>query len=527
MKYINVSLDAYGYSTTSASYVHYDLAPDVVSPIKYQYGIVGIKPTDRVADIGTIKFSLNNNDGDYLPTSGSGWGRNAWIILNVTYYADLPQEMSSTRFIGKISDIQIKNPIGKLPVVEVTAVDAMNDFVNFPNPLQEILYSQTFYTGTEYLINLIPGDASLYWNPVNPRISDVYHYGMLGFETFLTICDTEEKATIFGEMNKMALSELGYAYLTFQNNKTNINVENRYYREDTDYTYFPMFSSDSGKIETEIPENLLQEDGYYLVLDEETYTSFSDNMTDYSVDYGSNIINQFSVKAYPRTIQSASSVLFNQEQMLEIMPYEYIYLKVTYSDPSGQSNRTAGSGISQYHEMWLDYGDPPYGDISGDLSVGFVDIDHNISSYGAFSSILRLYSSHPIDDGYITTLQLRGYAVSFYNPIESIQHDADSIELYGTYAETLDQKYKTDTADGTTYASEILAAESEPRKVLKSITFIPNVSTSLMSSYLYNDIGDKIHVEISDIGIDGDYFIQHIDTNIDISGVITAKWSLI
>ena len=105
----------------------------------------------------------------YTPTSGSGWGRNTWVILNVGYYVGTTSEIIATRFVGKISDIAIKNPIGKLPVVEITALDAINDFVNYPIFLQEILYDQTLVSGTEYLTELIPGDNWTYWNLAEPK----------------------------------------------------------------------------------------------------------------------------------------------------------------------------------------------------------------------------------------------------------------------------------------------------------------------------------------------------------------------
>ena len=325
----------------------------------------------------------------------------------------------------------------------------------------------------------------------------------------------------------MALSELGYAYLRFKNNLTDITLENHDYRTSASVTPIPLFFPYCGTMLTETlgGEKMIQEDSYYLILDEEYETSFSDSMIDYSVDYGSNIINLFSVKAYPRTIASASSVLFNLEEMITLMPDAPVYVKVTYSDPSGQNMRTAGKDISVYKEMYLDY-DPPTGDISSSLQVTAVDINHNPTDYGAFSTILKLYNSGAID-GYVTTLEVRGKPVTFYNPTETITSSSASIEHFGTYEDSLDQKYITTITDGTTYASSVVSAEKDPRIVLKSIKFIANTNNYTMSSYLYNDIGDKIHVEISEHSIDADYFIQEIETTIDLSGVITATWSLI
>ena len=524
---MNISVNLY-IKTSTEEWA--DIASDIVSSIKYNYGIKGITPSDRIANIGKIQFTLNNTDKKFSPDysiTGSSYnlGKSTLLYLVVTNEDSADTGM---KFYGRIDKLVFKNDIGMLPIVEVTALDIMNELSNTPLPILPMSFNITFHNA----VNTVLGEK--------PSIGGLGGY-TLGDEgkTFEVVFDGDSKSTMYSELNKLALSELGYIYA-----KNMPYWEPTVVDEPSDgrygdyYTTIPLYLDDSGRIQTEesagIPSYVLTEDGVKLVLGETSYTDIIDNMQEYKVVWGDNQINQIKIKTYPRHVDSASSVLFTLDNPIELQPSgtsgSEVIRKISYADPSGGDAKCAGKDMitpvrSTDYLMNLQEDGGGF-DLSANLTVTVVDMNGDPADFGAYGAFYKMVNTG-IATGYITRLWARGTGVYFYNPVEVYINDADSVASYGVVEEKIDQKYISDSTGEEGYARLLIGREKTPRRVLHSITFLANTTPYLMQSYLYNDIRDLIHVTITEQGISNAYFIQNITANITLDGLIYVTYGLL
>ena len=110
------------------------ITADVLSAhgLTAEYGIRGQRPTDRVAQVGNMKFVLDNSVGNigtaqgyYAPDNASvasGWDLSTAIRLKITYGGT-----DYYKFLGKISDLDVKAGTKKERDVKVTVEDWMRD----------------------------------------------------------------------------------------------------------------------------------------------------------------------------------------------------------------------------------------------------------------------------------------------------------------------------------------------------------------------------------------------------------------
>src|SRR5690349_16256269 len=83
----------------------YNLTPYVQPSLTAEWGISGNGPLDRVADVGELKFDLNNASGIFSPENAaalSGWKLGVPVKLTFTFESE-----EYIRFYGFVSDIQI------------------------------------------------------------------------------------------------------------------------------------------------------------------------------------------------------------------------------------------------------------------------------------------------------------------------------------------------------------------------------------------------------------------------------------
>jgi hypothetical protein len=495
----------------------FDITEDVISPIKFKYGIFGIGPTDRVADVGTIKFTLKNLDRKYYGDSTQipGFGRGMPVFLHIGF-----SDVDKCFWTGTIDTLTFKDPIGGIPTVDVVGTDRMDYLVNYSVPFIPIAYNQTIHDAKELILALIP------------QCADWIGYEWDGTKVFPTVFDSDERTSAYAEFNKLALSELSYIYMRRGYAlQPEFRVEDAAARTNLDYLNWAVFECYSGSLDAETSDDLLQETGDHILLNERLTVAINDDVIDSKVTYGDNLITQFNLKAYPRSIDSASSVLFSMDEPIYMEASSAKYFKVTYLDPSGGEDRIAGKDMIT-PTPYLDYTLNQYESGSGTDYTDFCNVNpvneqHEYADYGAFSTILKVRNqwAAPL---YVTKLQCRGTATYFKNPIELLVSASSSvIETYGTIQEKLDQKYVTDITSGEGFANQLLGREQTPRTVLKSIKMIANSSPELMTYFLWADLGDKIHITLSEYGISTSYFIQGEEVTIGLDGIITFEWTVI
>jgi hypothetical protein len=495
------------------SQLYYDITPDIVSSIKYKYGIFGFDLSDRIADVGTMEFTLKNIDDKY-----SAWKSNVYNIgMSTVVWLEMEYEGDYfLRFSGHVGEIKYNNPIDGIPTIDIVVFDCMNDMINTTVPVIPIAFDKTSASAIDLLLEKLPSSRA-----VSVRDTGTY-------ETFPIVFDAESKnASIYSEIYKLIISELGYVYVRHDGlNPELVVLEGIAARTNRELTTIPYVEC---LLLTELEDITTTEDGYELASDGGG-TYIVNEMIDASVSFGKNIMTQVSLKGYPRRVDSGSVVLFELDEPFEMIASgSKAGVKVTYKDPYGAAARVSGKDMiapvrDTDYKMYQNE-DGTGTDLSTNLTVTTVDENGDTAGFGAKGAIYKLVNTGVA--GWVTKLQARGYGVYTYNPLETMINSASAIEMYGVSQVVLDQKYAVDLASAEVYAGLILNREKTARMVLENITMIANTTPDLMLRYLYHDVGDLIHVEYSDLGFSSVYFIHGIEAEIGLDHMITYTWTLL
>jgi hypothetical protein len=289
----------------------------------------------------------------------------------------------------------------------------------------------------------------------------------------------------------------------------------------------PVLTASSEILLTETGETLLTEAGEDLLVDALTTFSFTDNLRSLAVKYGEDVVNRFSVMAYPRKVDTSVVILYSLGSPMEIGAGQTVTFTGNYVDPVG--GQSAGGMEMIAPVATTDYLLNTQSDGLGtNLTAGAVVT----ADFGASSGINTVRNPSLLS-GYIIKFQLRGKGIYTYDPVEFNIEDATSIAEYGPIEQTLDQKYQDNLSYGEALARSLLYFGKQPHTVLRSIDYLANLSPEVMNAFLQFDVGSLIKVQVTAMGIDGSYIIQKEDFVIGKTGVIfctyllAAFWSLL
>jgi len=267
------------------------------------WGIGDGNPNSRVADIGELTVSLNNYDGIYSPdspTALAGWKRGIPFKMVVTFEGE-----DFVRFRGNISEISIK-PNNKDKKAYITVLDWLDYSSRHPIVNPGI---QSNKRGDE-VITTVLGEMAI--TPVAESLST-------GYEVFPNVLDTVTSHTkAYNEFAKVAMSELGMVYVT----KDRTNGETLVFRSSDEINgWLPIdtqsltvaSSGTTGFLKKSDGGFLLKSDGGRIIIDLASTTTYTFNgtldgssITDFSVNYGNNILNKMTVTAHPRRLLTES-----------------------------------------------------------------------------------------------------------------------------------------------------------------------------------------------------------------------------
>lgn len=135
--------------------------------------------------------------------------------------------------------------------------------------------------------------------------------------------------------------------------------------------------------------------------------------------------------------------------------------------------------------------------------------------YGTEGAILTVQNTSTTTIGYMP-IKIYGYGIYSDSPVEATIESGDettgSIAEYGYQSTSLTHAYHETTDLGEREGERVIDFEKEPRTVLNEIGFVANKNQKNMISFLSLDVGDLIHQQIPDDGIDGYYYIQKVKT---------------
>ena len=495
-----------------------DISSDVIEKIEGGWGISDNAPTSRLAETGILQFTLKNIDGKYSPnttTCLTGWGKNAFIKLMVTY-----QNTEYIRFYGRVSELEINNNLKDYDTVRTTVTDWFDYAAKFPMTgllsfarRNKLIY-QTNQRADEVVQSII--DAM----PIAPLATALDE----GDNIFPAVFDTlNEKTKAYSEMEKLVQSELGYIYLTKDRTygETLVLESNQSRKGTNTLSVIPVGRDESDFLITEDGNFLITEDGDYLVLDQTEEPTFDNSFEDIEFDYGT-VLNQVGVKAYPKRVDVAPQVIFNLESPYSLGPGETKTFRGTYKDPVASDTKITGMNM-QTPVATTDYLMNLYSTGSGTNLTGSLVLT---ADYGT-SDVLFTATNTSNKVGYITKLQCRGYGIYQYNPVEYVAEDETSIGNYGYEVESVDQKYQVEITQGKMFADSVLDEYKNPTVRVRKVTFLANYSVELMNSFLNLDVGSLVHIVETENQIDGYFYIQRVDFSITEGGIVKFSWVLI
>ena len=148
-----------------------------------------------------------------------------------------------------------------------------------------------------------------------------------------------------------------------------------------------------------------------------------------------------------------------------------------------------------------------------------------VSARYTSSAVYYTVTNNNASAGYFY-VQARGRGVYPYNPIDDIAEDQTSQQDYGIQEIRIQQKYQQNLAPGKSWITDIVSDEKLPRTRLKSISFYANKSAANMARALQCDVGYLIKVTLDDPGIDGYYYIQSVQKDVNSKYEMYVTWGL-
>jgi hypothetical protein len=487
-----------------------DVYDDVIGGIRrVKSGIRGYGPLDRVASTGECVFTLENINNVYTPQHTnciSGFEKGVKFRIVLTYNG-----LSATKFYGKVEKITPYDGEGLINYVDVTVLDYMN--VLATHELQQI--ERATDKSIDELVPLIIANI-----PNAPEDTD-YNSGQdtfsYGFDT------TRDKTIAMHEIGKLALSELGFVYVKHSASSDEmLVVDGRYTRTSGAVKEVPIL--EDVNLELEDGTELLLEDGTELLLDTITEdVEFDDEANNVNAEYGNHYYNEVKVTTYPREIDSAAtSILFDLDRYIQISAGETKTLTGRYRDPNQEAQSVTGfdmvTPVSTTDYVMNTASDGSGSDITADLDV--------TADYGA-SGVEYELTNNNASTGYITKLQARGKGVYIYRPIEYSAEYTTGINADGRSTLNLPMKYQDNPTAGESFGDVLVDLYSQKRLVIHGLSYCANSSTSLMSSFIFCSVGDRIHVKDSGYDIEGDYVIQAQDFEITENGIAYCYYELL
>ena len=483
-----------------------DITPFVIGDIQIEWGFGEDSPSTRIADIGLMKFKLNNSQGQF-----DALDRN-FIKLIITFDGD-----DYIRFYGQVTEIKLKPEIKKMKTVEVTVSDWLDQLTRVPlnkikNPEKRL--NLIYRTGkrSDEVISYIIQTAPIL--PQNTQIETGKH-------TFPSIFDTLDDSTYaYSELSKVALSELGYIYLRKDRVFGETLVfENMTHREGAvTATPIPRPNSDSGRILLETGDFLLTEENHFFRLNEIQDFILDNFMMDLTLGYGDSF-NQVIFKVYPKKVDTTPVVLFSLESPIKIASGERLTIKGSYKNPYSGTRITGKEMIPP--ESTTDYLMNSKEDGTGTNLTSYLEVS---AEYGTSEVVFTLKNNYS-GTGFIRKLNARGYGIYTYDSIESVAEDDASSQIYGYKTLQIDQPYQSNLDFASLYCQSLLYEYKNPRVEIQEVSFLANTDISLLLAALSLDIGDVIRIKNDSLNIDKPFRLQKIELTIGPgSKIIQTKW---
>jgi hypothetical protein len=497
-----------------------DFSSDVIVPITGGYGIFGNGQTDKVGNIGELRFQLKNqyNSANLLGYYSPGnvncrSGFEPGLKIRIYFVLD---GIKIYKWRGIIPTNGI-NPIPGKYGVRYTEVVVKSWMYRAAIHRLRSVVNTTNKTAAQG-IALVLADMDEQPLAVDYRTSE---------STFPTVFDMmTSQTTALSEIAKLTQSELGYTYET----RHGLRVEGRLTRNEEKAVLdeFPMATADM-EYTWDGVDLLVDENGEELLYADSTTAIFDDSQIEMEVTRGEQFYNSVKYVVYPRRVDAAATTVLYSLASPTLIPASAsgIVLSGNYKDPTGIARQV--NGIN----MIGDTGQPPlvggthYKMYANSDGTG-TDLTANLTVTAEFTQASFKYTitNNVATAGYITFLQVVGRGVYTDMPIEYLVEDATLISAHGDIPLTIDMKYQADPMVAARYADITLLQTKQFRYEINSVKFCANKSGDMLFAFLYLEPGDRVRIKETVTGIAADYFIQGVNFEIDKGNIVWFTWTL-
>lgn len=469
--------------------------PDVIAKngIQCQYGMGGTGIEDRVADTGSMSFTLDNSErntagvvGYYSPENEDSpywWDIGTEVRLKITYGASVYY-----KWRGIVDDVSIVPSVTGVKSVAVNCVDWMDMAARSQLsglPIQVTKRSDQIFQELLYRVHPPPPSIVLGYG------QDTYAYALDNSE--------EESLSLMTEFQRLANSELGFIYVKGdQTRGGSLVFESRTKRGSKTASLFTLDKNE--------------------LLDMQTTYARED------------IINEALVQIFPRRVDSAAtSVVFSLQDKPVLQRNTTSTFFGPFRDPnSGRFVRVGATGMVA-PVATTDYTlnaavDGTGADLTSQLSV--------VASFAASGVTFNVTNNGPLD-GYLTKLQVRGQGVYSDESVIFRAEDVDSQMKFGKRTTRFDMPYQSSPSIGLDAAYFILNQGKSALSRLRSATFLGNSNDTTATAALAREISDRVSVsenvtwgESSGSDVIKDYFINGVALDISPGKLIRCTWQL-
>lgn len=462
-----------------------DLAADVEQgSLNFQYGIPQTGPLDLVASTGTLHAELNNSQANSGAKEGyytaghanqrSGFDEGTQLRVKITYGGT-----SYYKWVGRISRPTPIAGVHGPRRVELEAVDWMDQAAQ-----QRI--SQLAIQTSKRVDQVLP--AIFADMPIAPRATSY----AIGVETLSRVFDTDndERMSPMAVIQKMMRNEYGLGYLM------------------GDTTGGETFRFDSR---------------HTRALNTSSIVTLSSTMQDLQIEYSREAVkNLIKVRIYPKKVDAAATtVLYEAQQKFSINAGQSLTLILAYRDPT-TARPISGSDVVYPLVADTDYkfgsSEGTANDLNGSLGIS--------ATIGGNSTRVVLTNNAAVT-GYVNLLKLRGKGIYAYDPQTLESKDTTSINKRGELTLNVDLEQHDSQVKGQAFADYLKNRCHVPCKVPRSVRFLANRSSTLMTAALAGEISSRITLQESMTALNSDYFINAVHFEIAAGGLIWCEWTVV
>ncbi len=451
-------------------------------PIHIKRGNSGGEQSDRVADIGTMTFALNNDStnsggvlGYYSPSNANcreTFGESTLCRLKMTYGS-----YSRYKFQGiRLDNIKPSSGVYGNRIVNVTAVDWMDEASITPASGLSI---QVNKRDDELLEQLL---ATMDHPPESTDFATAPDDYTLAFTDL-----NSENDKVIGIMQSLMMSGLGKCFL----------VGDGTTGEKLKYLTRHSFMGVNTVIAT-----------------------ITDSMIDLDAPRKSKSrIYKVIGTTYPVEVDSdATTILFKTTKEYSIAAGRTISFRGNYRDPSGADTRINGIDFVDPLVAGTDYN---FSSVSGSGSDLNGSLSVTIDPYADYCDFT--FTNNAAVTGYLLVgAQLRGKGVYRYDPISYIATDT-AIEK-GQVLEW-DMPYQDNYETGKNISDALLVWESAENNERLAVKFKANRNETLMQYAIEIEPMDYVTITETLTGIDRNYFVDGIEYDIKAKGFdIDVTW---